>query len=357
MSYHDPQPSVFDDDDVEDRDSLSSSEDEHSDKAPSLKPPSNKLVQVSPNGRRCIVTNEEKPLVTIDAAHLLPRATPHELLTRLEFKFGLKYRQMHINTTRNMVFLRVDHHRSFDHLGFILLPSHEVIAALEEFTDNPRNKTYKQHLTQKVFEYRMVPLQLSKDKCGIFRLDISTGAHQQIFPLENPTAFPIIVSHANPFFVVANAGPKLASGFDLLDTAVRGDKNIRADLSAVVVLWSRWSSAQPTAEWMNTPYQRRGRGGRDQRKGRTRHGKGDSSAPRRDPSPAGRRRRAKDSSLGLGPDEGAGQGRPTYGLPELEVDGHSGSTPSEALTEDAVQSVGHLERTVFLQKWLEGDHS
>lgn len=203
----------------------------------------------------------------------------------------------------------------------------------------------------------MVPLQLSKDKCGIFRLDISTGAYQQIFPLENPTAFPIIVSHANPFFVVANAGPKLVSGFDLLDTAVRGDKNIRADLNAVLALWSRWSSAQPTAEWMNTPYQPRGRGGRDQRKGGTGHGKGDSSAPRRDPSPAGRSGRSKDSNLGLGSDEGAGQGRPTDGLPELEVDAHSDSTPSEALTEDAVQSVGHLGRTVFLQKWLEGNHS
>jgi hypothetical protein len=108
MSYHEPQPSVFDDD-IGDRDSLSSSDDENndtnfapSDKAPSLKPPSvyqtpqarsvassianaarEKLVQVSPNGRRCIVTNEEAPLVTIEAAHLLPRATRHELVGHL----------------------------------------------------------------------------------------------------------------------------------------------------------------------------------------------------------------------------------------------------------------------------------
>ncbi|KAJ7718755.1 hypothetical protein DFH07DRAFT_859901, partial [Mycena maculata] len=358
MSFHEPERSVFDDDDVGDRDSLSSSEDEHSDKAPSLKPPSvyQKLVQVSPNGRRCIVTNEEAPFVTIEAAHLLPRATPHKLLTRLEFKFGLKYCQMHIDTTRNLVFLRVDQHRSFDHLGFILLPSHEVIAVLEGFTYNPGNKTYKQLLTRKVFEYRMVPLQLSKDKCGIFRLDISNGAYQQIFPLENPTEFPIIVSHANPFFVVANAGPKLASGFNLLDTAVPADGDIRADLNAVIALWSMWSSAQPTAEWLNTPYQPRGRGG-GERKGGTGHGKGGSSAPRRDRSPAGRSGRSKDSNLGLGPDEGAGQGRRRDGLPELEVDAHSDSTSSEALTEDAVQSVGHLGPTVFLQKWLEGNHT
>jgi hypothetical protein len=200
----------------------------------------------------------------------------------------------------------------------------------------------------------MVPLQLSKDNCGIFRLDISTGAYQQIFPLENHTAFPIIVSHVNPFFAVANAGPKLVSGFDLLDTAVRGDKNIRADLNAVLALWSRWSSAQPTTEWINTPYQPRDRGGRDQRKGGTGHGKGGSSAPRRDPSPTGRSGRSRDSSR---PDEGAGQGRPTVGLPELEGDAHSDSTPSEALTEDAVQSVGHLDQTALLQKWLEGNRS
>jgi hypothetical protein len=43
-----------------------------------------KLEKVSPGRRSCIVTNEEFPRAAIEAAHLLPRATKHELV-RLPF--------------------------------------------------------------------------------------------------------------------------------------------------------------------------------------------------------------------------------------------------------------------------------
>ncbi|KAJ7769058.1 hypothetical protein B0H14DRAFT_355608 [Mycena olivaceomarginata] len=81
-----------------------------------------KLAEVSPGGRRRIVTNEEYPRIAIEAAHLLPRATKPHLLTTLEFAFNLKYKQLHIDTTRNLGYFKVDQHRSFDHDGFPFTP-------------------------------------------------------------------------------------------------------------------------------------------------------------------------------------------------------------------------------------------
>lgn len=39
-----------------------------------------KLIRVAPNGRRCIITNETTPEVTIEAAHLLRRSTKDDLV-------------------------------------------------------------------------------------------------------------------------------------------------------------------------------------------------------------------------------------------------------------------------------------
>lgn len=39
-----------------------------------------KLIRVSPDGRRCIVTNDTTPEATIEAAHLLRRSTKNEVV-------------------------------------------------------------------------------------------------------------------------------------------------------------------------------------------------------------------------------------------------------------------------------------
>ncbi|KAJ7357086.1 hypothetical protein DFH08DRAFT_473632 [Mycena albidolilacea] len=105
-----------------------------------------KLAEVSPGGRRCILTNEEYPRIAIEAAHLLPRATKPRLLTILELAFNLKYKQLHIDTTRNLVYLRADIHRSFNHDGFLLLPTRKDLQRVIDFTlsENEPTKTYKE---------------------------------------------------------------------------------------------------------------------------------------------------------------------------------------------------------------------
>ncbi|KAJ7798492.1 hypothetical protein B0H14DRAFT_2617835 [Mycena olivaceomarginata] len=49
-------------------------------------PARKKLTRIS-GGRICIVTNESDPRVSIEAAHLVPRSTLKDLLTKLEFAF------------------------------------------------------------------------------------------------------------------------------------------------------------------------------------------------------------------------------------------------------------------------------
>ncbi|KAJ6521866.1 hypothetical protein B0H19DRAFT_1203344 [Mycena capillaripes] len=319
-----------------------------------------KLIRVSPNGRRCIVTNETTPEVTIEAAHLLRRSTKDDLLTKLEFVFGLKFRQMHIDTTRNLVYFRVDQHRSFDNTGFLLLPERDVIEIIQNFTTNRKGRTYKQALTRSKFKYRLVPLQLAKDGHGVFRRrlpnEAETAAYDQIFPLLPGVSLPVIESHASPFFIIANAGLKLAKHYGLLPDFVTSDLDLRADIAAVGLLWLQWSAAEVPEKWMEKPYQRRSGGsGRGTRSG--------SSALGREASPSFGRRDGSPSSDRRGSSRRSGRGTGRSGetgtandLPDLQPDDHSDSIGSEVLTEDAVQSVACLDRTAFLEKWLHGNH-
>ncbi|KAF7372381.1 HNH endonuclease [Mycena venus] len=317
-----------------------------------------KLIRVSPNGRRCLVTNETTPEVTIEAAHLLRRSTKDDLLTKLEFVFGLKFRQMHIDTTRNLVYFRVDHHRSFDNNGFLFLPERDVIEIIQDFTTNRKGRTYKQALTRSKFKYRLVPLQLARDGHGIFRRrlpdDAENAAYDQIFPLPPGASLPVIESHASPFFIIANAGLKLSMHSSLLPDFVTSDLDLRADIAAVGYLWLQWSTAEVPKQWMQRPYQRRSGGsGRDTRSGSSALGRDTSpSFGRRDASPSSDRRGGSNRS-GRGTGR-SGETRTAGDLPDLQPDDHSDSMGSEVLTEDAVQSVACLDRTAFLEKWLNG---
>ncbi|KAJ7495736.1 hypothetical protein B0H11DRAFT_894882 [Mycena galericulata] len=309
--------------------------------------------------------NDALPHVNIEAAHLLPRSTKRDMLTKLKFAFGLRFRQLHIDTTRNLVYLKVDQHRSFDHTGFFLLPSWDVILAIESFMAAPKGRTYKQVFTRQTFEYRMVPLQLSKDGNGIFRLRLSEpstddsdlgAVYDQIFPLTNHTALPIISSHANPFFVIANAGPKLESHLDLVPPALQSDQEISGDIARILTLWVRWSHARPTEAWMAARYNRRDRSG-NRKGGSVGHGGGGPSSAHHDGSPTpSRRAHSNPSNSGAGP-SGHGLARTAAGPPELDRNDYSDGIESDVLTEDAVRSVVYLDRTAFLQKWLDGDHS
>ncbi|KAJ7189871.1 hypothetical protein GGX14DRAFT_580302 [Mycena pura] len=217
-------------------------------------------------GRKCIVTHELAPHAGIEVAHLLPRSTGATQLAKLEFAFGLRYRQIHIDTTGNLEHIKSDLHRSFDHMGWFLLPELHVIQNILQFTLAPAGRTYKEVFPPaERFKYRLVPLQLIKDNIGIWRRKSSDPlvpldtpdpsnpfppppAYDQIYPigLSPPPVFeslPILESRANPFFVVANAGPKLQAGMTLLPSSWIS----RVDIMTVNTIWTLWMMAMVAA--------------------------------------------------------------------------------------------------------------
>ncbi|KAJ7241132.1 hypothetical protein C8J57DRAFT_1244953 [Mycena rebaudengoi] len=229
-----------------------------------------------------------------------------------------------------------------------------------------------------------------------------------LYPLPVFESLPIVESRANPFFVIANAGPKLQASMNLLPS----NWISRVDIMTINTIWTLWMSMKPTpqrlrkstgharvrSEWYrtrtpqtrglldvsyyhicppvippvpagrvtvcagfqngvpypyppdptpHTPVQTRDpcsplpMGPLERRDG--------SPVPRRNPSGSG-------AGSGGGGPSGHGMAHATADLPELDNDHQSASTESDILMHDAVRSVVSLDRTEFLQKWLQEDH-
>ncbi|KAJ7626456.1 hypothetical protein B0H17DRAFT_563389 [Mycena rosella] len=317
------------------------------------------LEKVSPRKRCCIVTNEEFPRAAIEAAHLLPRAADHELLTKLEYAFNLKYKQLHIDTTRNLAYLRADQHRSFDRRGFLLLPTREVLLRVHTFTLSAKEaaKTYKEVFNETEFEYRIVPLQLFEDGNTVFRKLSDVGPqYESIFPLPNAEILPTLKSHVNPFFVIANAGSKLAPSMVLVPEAIKKNHDIFNDLVLLRALWDAWSLSTPPAMWKGAKYiPRRGGGNKDDGEGNDGRGPSDGRPPER-PSTRSSSSRHDGSPTPSQGSRGAGRTvrRTEACLPNLEPDDRSDGVDSDLLTEDAVRLVPYLDRRFFVRNWLDG---
>ncbi|KAJ7662473.1 hypothetical protein B0H17DRAFT_1211873 [Mycena rosella] len=185
-----------------------------------------------------------------------------------------------------------------------------------------------------------MPLQLHHDKIGVFRRSSSKDSeptYDQIFPSidESP---PIVQSHVNPFFVIANAGPKLeAGGLDALSDYWRS----HTDIITLVYIWSLMKQASPTPQWRRDPYV--GRGGDRQ---------GSQSGDRDRGSPASKlvrsTRFSSNDAGAAGPSASGGTyGRTAADLPALDKDDHSDTTDSDVLTEDAVRAVDFVDRSEF----------
>ncbi|KAF7372328.1 HNHc domain-containing protein [Mycena venus] len=371
-SHNDDEGILALDNGVDDRDSASSSSSEGADDPPAQAPSQTSQLYVTPDarshtssigqrvrnklttlsgGRVCILTKESTPKISIEAAHLVPRAASGTLLAKLEFSFGLNYKRLHIDTTGNLVYIRVDLHRSFDNKGWLLLPETDVIREIQEYMQNPGAKTYKQVFTTETkFRYRIIPLQLFKDETTVFQR-ISKGEYRKIFPVE-PFSPPTVESHANPFFVIANAGAKLEEDLALLPTNWRSN----TDILAVLGLWIEWKTVMPTHEWLKRP--RFGPRG-DGRRGHGDGPGGQTGSRRERDSPTPRSSRSAhfsasgDAGAGTSP-SGNNLARASADLPQLDRDDNSDTTESDILTHDAVRAVGFLDRSDFFAKWLHG---
>ncbi|KAF7371785.1 hypothetical protein MVEN_00035200 [Mycena venus] len=356
-SHNDDEGILALDNGVDDRDSASSSSSEGADDPPAQAPSQTSQLYVTPDarshtssigqrvrnkltrlsgGRVCILTKESTPKISIEAAHLVPRAASGTLLAKLEFSFGLNYRQLHIDTTGNLVYIRVDLHRSFDNKGWLLLPETDVIRRIQEHKPGAGN--YKQVFTETEFTYRIIPMQLFHDRTAVFqRVSPNSEEHKQIFPAD-PSSPPRVVSHVSPFFVVANAGAKIADSMALLPDNWQVD----TDILNVVGVWLRWISVKPTQEWLKRPrFGPRGNGRRGAGDGPG--GQTGSRRERDSPTPRSSRSAHFSTSGGVGAGaspSGNNLARASADLPQLDRDDNSDTTESDILTHDAVRAVG-----------------
>ncbi|KAF7344696.1 hypothetical protein MVEN_01630000 [Mycena venus] len=303
-------------------------------------------------GRKCILTHEHVRIRSM-LALTCPFYSWKNLSLRLASatdKFIL-IRRVHWSIS-NPIFTR--------HMGWFLLLELHVIQEIFQFTVAREGRTYK--------EFSQLPEVLNTDWClsnssrtisgsGDVNLPIlptppilspPPPTYDQIYPigLYPLTVFeslPILESRANPFFVIANAGPKLQANMNLLPS----NWISRVDIMTVNTIWTLWMGMKPTPQWRAGSYSP-GRRKKDGSQGPPDR-RGGSPVPRRNPSRSGA------GSGGGGPSD-PGLAHTAADLPELDSDHQSAGTESDILTHDAVRSVVSLDRTEFLQKWLQEDH-
>ncbi|KAJ7266189.1 hypothetical protein C8J57DRAFT_1229585 [Mycena rebaudengoi] len=92
----------------------------------------------------------------------------------------------------------------FPHLGWFLLPELNVIQEIFQFTVAREGRTYKEAYSIQHFGFPSCR-QYRDLATEIFRYFSPIG----LYPLPVFESLPIVESCANPFFVIANAGPKL----------------------------------------------------------------------------------------------------------------------------------------------------
>ncbi|KAJ7093659.1 hypothetical protein C8R44DRAFT_989825 [Mycena epipterygia] len=178
-------------------------------------------------------------------------------LSKLEFSFGLRWKQLHIDTTSNLVYkliytaLSITEDGSCSRKRTSLKGSKSTCKAQEPRLINRfapvlspfAISTSSQVFTDTKFTYRIIPLQLFKDETTVFQR-ISKGEYSKILPVEPPSP-PTVESHANPFFVIANAGAKLEEHLALLPSDWRSSP----DILAVLGLWTEWKTVVTTEQW------------------------------------------------------------------------------------------------------------
>ncbi|KAJ7202198.1 hypothetical protein C8J57DRAFT_1410567 [Mycena rebaudengoi] len=251
--------------------------------------------------------------------------------------------------------VKSDLHRSFDHMGWFLLPELHVIQEIFQFTVAREGRTYKevfpaagrQYVNIGIWQRKSSDTSVPPDTPDPSNPFPPPPAYDQIYPiglypLPVFESLPIVESRANPFFVIANAGPKLQASMNLLPS----NWISRVDIMTINTIWTLWMNMKPTPQWRAGSYspRRRDNGGGGRRK------KDGSQGPleRRDGSPVPRRSPSgSGAGSGGGGPSGHGLAHATADLPELDNDHQSAST---------IRSVVSLDRTEFLQKWLQEDH-
>ncbi|KII84835.1 hypothetical protein PLICRDRAFT_45637 [Plicaturopsis crispa FD-325 SS-3] len=225
---------------------------------------------INPDGtQRCLVTNTTS---TLEVIHALRYSTDEELLCILEYAWNKRKGTLNVNSRYNLTALSIDWHRLFDKDQWILLPEEKYIAAYYRDAKNPSvdavpigdNFPGPMESEDNMFNYTLLPrfshAMMEKSAAELvepFEVPSEVKKSQTEWPIAqyNYHGYPFgtlrtLRSHLQPFWVIANAGPKLDNddGDEFSAAAIHqynGDitraQHTVSLLDTMIAIWRGWT--------------------------------------------------------------------------------------------------------------------
>ncbi|KAF8900756.1 hypothetical protein CPB84DRAFT_1778829 [Gymnopilus junonius] len=159
---------------------------------------------------RCIIRNTRDSTCY---SHVLSRATPEHIISRLEYSWGMTYGQLNVDSSFNILRLSTDLHRSFHHRLWVLIPEDSILRTYRKHKKRgPADNNFADLIPAGPYRYKFIVSRYLKGT-SIKRWpesnEVLEGTAEDASPeqFEYPfTNFPTIVSHVHPRFVIYHAG-------------------------------------------------------------------------------------------------------------------------------------------------------
>ncbi|ETW86442.1 hypothetical protein HETIRDRAFT_165967 [Heterobasidion irregulare TC 32-1] len=231
---------------------------------------SDKCPLVSSEVKRCLLTQELSSEASIEPCYLLNQRlwSASDLLTRLEWSWGMEYNSLDPRSESNKTYLRRDWFKSFDSERWLLLPTPEMAEKVSAHQDNFMRNLATQSILPSVdtiydgaetFEYRMLSLEdvelrsfnrieWHDSMSGTSSPGKRTAADQRSTRHYPPFyTLPPLISRAKPHFVICDTAAKLRSvwhGHDFFSLSMS---------MWIESTYKAWSTCEVPSRFASTP--------------------------------------------------------------------------------------------------------
>uniref|UniRef100_A0A0W0FQE3 HNH nuclease domain-containing protein n=1 Tax=Moniliophthora roreri TaxID=221103 RepID=A0A0W0FQE3_MONRR len=183
------------------------------------------VVNRSRYGQRCMMTRESMHGNRDNHFfHMARRSTPRKMLNHLEPQWGKGLNTLNVDSSSNIGVIQANHHKAFDSGAFMFIPTAEVIESIMAHVEVPGIKEpFDEKFNNEFWTYSFIPLSFNPDRSIFIKhIDENTPSDKTdkfvnapdytvcSYPYEHPM-IQAIESHIHPFFVILNAGEKIAA--------------------------------------------------------------------------------------------------------------------------------------------------
>ncbi|KAI5893344.1 uncharacterized protein SCHCODRAFT_02497889 [Schizophyllum commune H4-8] len=232
----------------------------------------------------CVVTLASEHVTYLEYAHLVERATDPDILTKLEWSWGMQYQAFNVHTSLNIHPLDVVLRKLFDrtegqkHNGWFWLPvmDNVILQMCRAYTGSPtagatpnypsaRRKPQEFYLGNKKFAYTLIPFPAMDGTRPISVFPEVVSKCNPHTPMDNyHYPFDLLPNrslHVPYHLVICNTGRKLFGFYDRCrptEAYLKRDFPSLAprDCRRVLDVWDiydAWMHAVPTTEWQDDP--------------------------------------------------------------------------------------------------------